>query len=217
MKHKLKVCFVTTIHTILVVYASYAENRPIAIKQGGISYDSMWNVQDVRTYLSLPQIDPADFTSVRSMDEISKSVESVQSVGGYHTTKNNNDPFRLRSNEISVISFEFRSEEQPVFNVSVYDYRSWNRMCDMLFKYVTSTVELWNTIPDYYEKEQDDNAYTLTRKGGRVQRWHFSTRDRYVLAVDAVPSQVRVMGEENVIVEMDKLVRELVGLIEGSD
>lgn len=218
MKHKLTVLHAPVlIFTILGVFAVYAEEKPVVLKRGGIPYENMWKEEDVNAYLRLPRLAAMDGKVGLSMDEISKRIESAQSLAGYQPAKNNNDPFRLRSSQIPVTSLELRTEEGPVFYVNVYDYRVWNDVCDKLFRYITSTVELWHSIPDYYAREEAENEYTLTRTDGKVQKWYFSLKGLYVIAVEAGPVQKRVISEDKVISEVDKVLRELVSLIEGED
>ncbi|MCG2678346.1 MAG: hypothetical protein L6455_00015 [Kiritimatiellae bacterium] len=202
---------------VLAAFAVRAEDKPKVLKRGGIPYDTLWKEEDVRKYLNLPRLASVDGIVGLSMNDISGRLEAVQGLAGYQPVKNNNRPYKVSSNELPVITFELRGEELPSLQVRIYDYQSWNAMCDKLFKYITSTVELWNNIPDYYAREERGDAYTLTRKGRQSQKWHFALKKLYVITVDVVPLQENAKSEEKAVAEMDKVIRELVGAIEGKE
>lgn len=192
-----------------------ADDKPKPLKKGSIPYSSMWKEENVRDYLRLPRLPSMEGKVGLSIDEIARRVETLQRLAGFEPVKDHNRPFKLSGNEFPVVIIELRREVLPVLRVSVYDYRSWNDLCDKLFRYVTTTVQLWNTIPDYYAIEESTDAYTLTRKSGISQKWHFALQNLYVIAVDAGHAPESVRSEDNARTEIDRVIRELVGIIEG--
>jgi len=218
MKHELLCLHASVlIFTILGVFAVYAEENPVVLKRGGIPYENMWKEEEVNAYLRLPRFASTDGKVGFSMEEVSKRIESAQSLAGYQPVKKTNDLFRLRSSQIPVASLELRGADRPDLHVSVYDYRAWNILCDKLFEYITVSFSLWNIIPEAYAVEADENVYVLARTGGKVQKWYFSLKGIYVIGIHAEPVQKSLISEENVMSEVDKMIQELVGLIEGTD
>jgi hypothetical protein len=214
MNHTLMVRHVSIlIFSILGMFAGYAEEKPVLSKRGGIPSDKRWKEADVIAYLRLPRLASMEGKVGLSMDEISRRIESAQSLVGYQPAKNSNDLLRLRSTQIPVVSLELRGEERPTLHVSVYDYRSWNTVCDRLYEYIKSSFSLWNVIPEAYTVKETENEYDLIRTGGDVQKWHFNLKKLYVIAVDVVPAQENAKSEEKAIAEIDKVIRELVRVI----
>jgi len=207
-------------HTLLFTFALLgiiavrADDGPKVLKRGGLPYEDLWKEADVKTYLNLPQLASMDGIIGLSMDEISKRVEAVQGVAGYKLVKDNSFSFTLSSNELPVITFELRAEQLPGFHVSIYDFRSWNDVCGKLYKYITTTIELWNKIPDYYAVERGDAAYTLTRKGRKPQKWHFASKKLYIIAVESRAAQEDAKSEENAFAEINDVIRKLVAVID---
>ena len=202
---------------VLAAFAVHAEDKPKVLKRGGLPYDTLWKEEDVRKYLNLPRLTSVDGIVALSMNDISGRLEAVQGLAGYRLVKDSNHPYKVNSNELPVIAFELRGQGLPGLQVRVYDYQSWNALCDKLFKYITGTVELWNNIPDYYAREERGDVYTLTRKGRQSQKWQFALKKLYVIAVDVVPVQENTKSEEKAIAEIDKVIRELVSAIEGKE
>lgn len=200
---------------VLAASAVRAEDMPKVLKRGGLPSDTRWKEEDVRKYLNLPWLASVNGIVGLSMNDIAGRLEAVQGLAGYQLVKDSNRPYKVSSNELPVIAFELRGEELPGLQVQVYDYQSWNALCDKLFKYITGTVELWNNIPDYYAKEECGDAYMLTRKGRRIQKWRFALKKLYVIAVDVVPVQENAKSEEKAVAEIDKVIQELVSAIEG--
>lgn len=218
MKRKLAVYHVSLFFfALLGVFGVCADDKPKVQKEGGMPNRDLWKEEDVKKYLSLPWLASMDGIVGLSMNEIGRRVETAEGIAGYEFVKDNNRRFKLSNNKFPVISIELRGEGLPVLHVSVYDYRSWNDLCDNLFKYITGTVDLWNKIPDYYTKEEHPDAYTLTRKGGKAQRWHFALKNRYMISVDAGLTQGGPKSEEKVIAEMEKVVKELGRVLESKN
>lgn len=218
MKHNLAANkVVVLILAILGVFGVHAEEKLVALKKGGVSHEYMWKEEDVEAYLRLPRLVLTDNKSGLAIDQMAQRIESTKTLAGYQLAKNHNDPLRLRSQQAPVASLELGSENGPVFYVSVYDYRAWNDMCDKLFSYITSTVEMWHRIPDYFVAEEGEDEYTLTCTTGSVQKWHFSLKYLYVMVVEGISMQKGLIGEEQVVAEVETIVRELVSLIEDED
>ncbi len=215
---KLETIICQTVFVLFSVVAAcevHAEDAPKVLKRGGRPADTRWEEEDVRRYLNLPRLASMDGIIGHSMNDIAGRLNSAQELAGYQFVKDGNRPYNLNSNESPVLTFELHKEKLPNINVRIYDYQSWNVVCDKIFKYITDTVELWNNIPDYYVSEERGDTYTLIRKGSHKQQWGFALKKLYIIEVGVAQGQKNAKSEEEAAAyEMNKVIQKLIRTIE---
>jgi hypothetical protein len=219
MRYKLVICLMLLVVDLFGVFLVHAEDNPKLVKdklvkRGGAPSEDLWDEGDVKTYLALPYITSTAAGSSIPINEIASKLEAVQEIGGWQIGKDENHPFKLnrKSNDIS---FELRKKNVPVFHVNIYDCQSWNGACDKLFRYITSTVAMWNKIPEYYTIEKSDAIYVIARNGKKPQKWHFDLEKRFIIGVYSKVRQENSKSKENAIAQIDKVIREIDTIIEG--
>jgi hypothetical protein len=199
--------------TFLGIFAVCAEDKSIVLKKNGLSYVDMWNEKDVEKYLNLPRLNSKEGIVGVSINDIARRFEAVQTLAGFQLVKDNDSLSMVKSNDYPVIAFELRRKDFPVIKVNVYDYKSWNILCDKLYKHITNTIDLWNKIPNYYTTEVRNDTYTLIRSGNQTQKWQFDLKQHYIISLNAITSNTTNATDVKVLVEMDNMLLELVNII----
>jgi hypothetical protein len=187
----------------------HADDKPRLFKRGGVPHKDRWKEADVKNYLRLPYL--------TSIDDIANRLEAVQSIGEHRIVKNKNRPFKPDGKKSGTISFELHGDKSSVFHVTVYDHQSWNSACDKLFGHATSTIAMWNKIPDYYSVKRNNDTCTITRNGKYPQKWHFELKKLFAIGVFSKVRQENAKSEKEAIAQMDQAIQRLVAVIDGKD
>lgn len=200
----------------------YADDKPKPVEDkkpkmgGGVISAHRWEEEDVKKYLDLPYITSTNNVVSISIDDIASRLEAVQVVGKYRIVEDKNRSFKSNNKGLNGISFALRGEDELALQVTVHDYQSWNSACDKLFKYITSTVAMWNNIPDYYTVKKSTDIYTITRNGKNPQKWHFELQKMFAISVYSKVRQEETKGEEKTIAQIDEVIRRLAAIIEDT-
>ncbi len=190
--------------------------KPKLVKRGAMPSEDRWKEEDVKEYLDLPYITSTNDVISASIVNIASKLEAVQRIGSYQIVMDKNRPLKL-NNGLVEISFDLREKNMSVFYVTVNDCKSWNSACDKLFKYITSTVAMWNKIPEYYKIKKSDNTYMIYRNGKNPQKWHFDLKKRFVIGVYSKNRQADAISNEDAIAQIDQVIRKLDAIIEGKE
>jgi hypothetical protein len=199
----------------------YADDKPEPVKdkkykvlkKGGVICGDRWEEGDVKDYLALPYMTTTNDVVSISIDDIASKLEAAQGIGKYQIVKDQKHPFKL-NRELGDISFELREKDKAVFHVVVHDYKSWNSVCDKVFSYLTSTVAMWNKIPEYYTVKKSNDKYVISRNGKNPQKWYFHLKKRFVILVYTKVRQEDTKSKENAIAQIDQVIRKLDAIID---
>ena len=186
------------------------------VKKGAVPSEDRWKEEDVKEYLALPYITSTNDVVGDSIVDIASKLEAVQKVGSYQIGKDKNSSLKL-NNGSGEMSFDLREKDVSVFCVTVYDSKSWNSACDKLFIYITSTVEMWNKIPEHYKIQKSNDTYVIYRSGKNPQKWHFDLKKRFVISVYSKTRHEDAKSTKDAIAQIDQVIRKLDAIIEEKE
>jgi len=192
------------------------EKKPPLVRRGGLSSEDRWKEGDVKEYLALPYVTRRRDVGGISIDDITNAIKSAQLLGQHQIHKNQEGSPELIERP-GAISFKLRENDKVVFHVTVHESESWNRVCDELYKYVTTTVDLWNKIPEYYKVTKDENRYVVSRGGNNPQKWHFDLKKRLVVIVYSEVRQEDAENKENTAAQIELIIGDLDALIDNQN
>ena len=199
----------------LGIPSATAEEKPVVSKRGGIPYDEMWAEEDVIAYLRLPMVTDWSSQTRLSIEDISKRIGTARSLAGYLPFEEQKDLFNISSSQVPAVSFRLSKESRPDILVSVYDYRAWNILCDKIPESIMEVFSLWNVIPEAYTVEAGENEYALTHTGVEVQKTYFFLKSHCIISLAAKAFKEPAANKAEEVAEIDKVVREIVSLIES--
>jgi len=218
MNYNLVVCqAMVFVFVFSLVGSVNADDIPEVGKEGGLPAEERWDKSDVENYLDLPYR--------ISIDDIAKKLEKARGIGDHLIIKDDKliEYRKLieewkpgprqegEGKEISLITFGLCNEKMSVFHVNVYDYKSWNLVCENILHSLTTRVSLWNNIPDIYKVEKDDDIYTITRTGrDNPEKWYFDLSKMLIIRLRSEFSEQEVgKNEEDKIEQIDQIIRNL--------
>lgn len=174
-------------------------------KKGGMSYEELWKEKDVKNYLKLPYM--------VSIDNFEKKISIKGKIGRYQVNNVKKCKFE-NNNKMNSISFQLDGNNLFTFRITIYDYKSWNMICDNLYRHIIDTVSLWNKIPEYYKIFKDDNIYTITYIGESPKKWYFDLRRMIVITIDSQYSGNNISKDEKKIrKQIDEIINYLMILL----
>lgn len=190
--------------------------KPKLVKRGAMPSENRWTEEDVREYLALPYITSTNDVVRASIVDVAGKLEAGQKIGSYQIGNEKNCPLKLNDG-LGEISFDLREKNMPVLHVAINDSKSWNSACDKLFEYITSTVQMWNEIPEHYRIQKSNDTYVIYRSGKNPQKWHFDLKKRFVISVYSKTRQEDAKSTENAIAQIDQVIKRLDAIIEEKE
>lgn len=177
-------------------------------KKGGLSPEDRWAKNDVAKYLKLPYR--------FGVEGFIAKLKRKKGVGEYAIVKMHL-PGHINKKDRSAVSFRVCDEDLSVYDVTLYDHRSWNAICEKVSEHIMNSVALWNKIPQYYSVKRDDKTYSITKRGERPEKWYFDLRQMLILHVAPQFSKEKVeKSEEYKIEQINAVVGEMMKLIEAN-
>lgn len=149
------------------------------------------------------------------VSEIVRKLKTAKGVGGFLIIKDREWQLRANGRVLRPVTFKLCSEKMNVYRVTVYDYRSWNRVCDKVYRRVSNSTEGDNVSQDY-AMEKDDNTYTVLYKGEKHEKWHFDLGKMLIIHVDPEFSENEAdENEQYKIRRINEVIEEVMAFIEG--
>jgi len=210
----------TSLYLITLVYSSYAdiENKPaLRKKKGGLPYNQLWRKTDVRKYLKLP------YDKKFGKDKLITSMDKFQSLDGISGFAIVSKLEQLSPNDSSLggALFSVCNTDLSIFQVDIYNPISCKSACDLLFKWVTSTLSLWNNVPKVYlpqHNNDNENIYTLLDYT-RPQKWYLNIKRGIIIHVryDASSKWLKKDTPNNdlLIKQIDLIINGLISFLDG--